>query len=284
MVSAEEIAREIGRLVQESAGNRHPDGQGPYFDAPLVGFASADDPLFEDYKRIIGPFHLTPREYLETAFGEGSYSGGSVICWILPITEETRLSNRIEERFPSASWARTRGIGEKFNGELRRLVAAFLTERGSRALVPILSPRFKALEDPRVGRASTWSERHAAFAAGLGTFSLNDGLITARGIAHRIGTVVTDLVLPATERPYQDHREYCLFAQGQRCAACAERCPVGAVSESGHDKVKCREHVYGAVVREVGERYGLTEAGCGLCQTGVPCESRIPKRKTNTES
>jgi len=39
-----------------------------------------------------------------------------------------------------------------------------------------------------VGPASSWSERHAAYAAGLGTFSLNDALITPKGIAHRLGS------------------------------------------------------------------------------------------------
>ena len=40
------LTREIGTFVAESPENRHPDGSGPYFGAPLVGFASARDPLF----------------------------------------------------------------------------------------------------------------------------------------------------------------------------------------------------------------------------------------------
>lgn len=35
------------------------------FEEPLVGFADRDDAIFQDYKGIIGDFHLTPREALE---------------------------------------------------------------------------------------------------------------------------------------------------------------------------------------------------------------------------
>jgi len=31
---------------------------GPIFDEPLVGFADGDAPIFQDYKKIIGDFHL----------------------------------------------------------------------------------------------------------------------------------------------------------------------------------------------------------------------------------
>ena len=63
-------------------------------------------------------------------------------------------------------------------------MAEFLTNQGARAVAPCLQDGWTAINDPQVGLASTWSERHAAYAAGLGTFSLNDGLITERGIAH----------------------------------------------------------------------------------------------------
>ena len=34
--------------------------QGIYWEEPLVGFASGIDPLFLEYKTLIGSFHLTP--------------------------------------------------------------------------------------------------------------------------------------------------------------------------------------------------------------------------------
>ncbi len=262
------VTDEIRRFVNESPANRFPEGEGRYFDEPLVGYASADDPLFADYKRIIGPFHLTPRELLPQAM--------TVISWVLPITQSTRESNRREDRWPSREWALTRSHGETLNGALRRHLVAFLEGRGHRALAPQLSPAWQEFADTPVGIASTWSERHAAYTAGLGTFSLNDALITPRGIAHRLGSVVTDLPLAPASRPYLDHRHNCLWYREGTCGACIGRCPVGAISREGHDKARCREYVYGEAPRAVGERYGVSATGCGLCQTRVPCEGMIP--------
>lgn len=38
------------------------------FGAPLVKFAKGDDTVFTDYKTIIAPTHLTPREALALAY------------------------------------------------------------------------------------------------------------------------------------------------------------------------------------------------------------------------
>jgi epoxyqueuosine reductase len=278
VITAETIRKEIGRLVGEDRRNRHdaPDA-GPYFESPLVGFAAADDPLFARYRdeEIIGSFHLSPQEFFDDAFGENSFSGGTVISWVLPIAEVTRRSNRACDTIPSEQWAKTRDRGEKFNAALRRHLVEFLQSHGHRALAPVFSSRWRMVDSP-LGISSTWSERHAAYAAGLGTFSLNDGLITSRGIAHRLGSVITDLVLAPSGRSYEDYREYCLFFNGGRCGICIERCPAGAISEQGHDKLKCLSHL-AVTMNALGEKLAITsEAGCGLCQTGVPCESRIP--------
>ena len=262
----------IRDFVATSPDNRFAETGEPYFDEPLIGFAAADDPLFAGYKQIIGDFHRTPGEILEGA--------ATVICWVLPVTRATRESNRRETQWPSRSWALTRHHGESFNVALRRNLVAQLEARGCRAIAPQLAPEWRQLDDATVGVASTWSERHAAYAAGLGTFSLSDGLITGRGIAHRLGSVITDLALAATPRTAPDHRHHCLWFREGSCGLCIARCPVGAISPAGHDKTLCREYVYSSVPAAVAERYGVTQTGCGLCQARVPCEAQIPPRKS----
>jgi len=270
------LKAEIAGYVLNAEEGRLPDGE-PFFDEPLLGCAALDDPIFEDYRQIVGPFHLTPREWLEKSFpGAPRPAGGTVFVWVLPISVPTRQSNRGQTLWPSRDWALTRQHGEAFNAALRRHVVELLRQRGRLAVAPQLSPLWKELTDPRVGTASSWSERHAAFAAGQGTFSLNDGLITPRGIAHRLGSVISDLVLEPDLRPWPNHLHNCLFHRDGSCGACIARCPVGAISRSGHDKVACRDYVYGTAVREVGPRYGVQATGCGLCQTRVPCEAGIP--------
>ena len=274
-VLVKDLRDEIIRFVAECAANRFPDSEFPYFDEPLVGFVDASDPLFNNYREIIGPHHLTPRELLETAFPGKEFNAGSVLCWILPISEATRRSNRKENLWPSREWALTRTHGEAFNNHLRRHLTDNLLARGHLALAPLLSKGWHTVETAG-GLSSTWSERHAAYAAGLGTFSLNRGFITERGIAHRCGSVITDLVLTPSPRRYQHHAENCLFCRNGSCGACIGRCPVGAITRFGHDKERCRAYGYETVVQEVGKRYGVATPGCGLCQTRVPCEAGIP--------
>jgi len=271
----ERIRTMIGRFAGEiPAGRFSEDGQ-PYFDEPLVGYAAADDQIFDDYKQIIGPFHRTPHEVMEIGFGAG-VRAATVISWILPITRQTRESNRRETLYPSRAWARTRNFGEQLNAALRRHVTEWLAEQGHRAVAPQLEATWREYADTPAGRASTWSERHAAYAAGLGTFSLNDALITPRGIAHRCGSVITDLPLAPSPRPYPHHYHNCLHYRNNSCGACIARCPAGAISQQGHDKDACSRYVYGTAVAAVAEQFGVTHTGCGLCQTKVPCEERIP--------
>ena len=152
----EALSAEIARFVRESPDNRQPERGAPWFEAPLVGFAAADDPLFERYRdpAVIGPFHRTPREILHGA--------ASVVVWVLPIAPSTRRSNRAHRERPSLDWARTRSFGEGFNVALRKHVVAWLAERGHSAIAPLLAPDWRQLDATPVGIASTWSERHAA--------------------------------------------------------------------------------------------------------------------------
>jgi len=113
---------------------------------------------------------------------------------------------------------------------------------------------------------------------GLGTFGLCDGLITRRGKAMRCGSVVVHIKIPPSERPYSDHHAYCLFFTKGLCGKCIGRCPVKAITKSGHDKVTCRDYIRPLVADYARSHYGIEAQhyGCGLCQTGVPCESKIP--------
>ena len=273
------IREEIRRFVLESPDNRLPESDEPYFEEPLIAFASADDPLFAEYKEIIGDFHLTPSEIMTNIYGDGVGDAKTVICWVLPITESTRKSNRREDKVPSRQWALTRAYGERFNNLLRMYVVDMLRFVGAHAVAPLLSGMWRPAIDTKGGLASTLSERHAAFAAGLGTFSLSDGFITERGIAHRCGSVITDVDITPSSRNHADHLGNCLYFRDGSCGACIKRCPVGAISPDGHDKEKCKAYVYGELRGAVGELYGVMETGCGLCQTRVPCESRNPVRR-----
>lgn len=264
---------EIRRFVRNWP-ERLPGGE-RFFDEPLLGVADGDDPLFHELQQVVGPFHWTPRQVLAAAGVADAGNPVSVVCWVLPISQAVRASNRPEALYPSKEWAVTRTHGEALNVALRKHVVAWLQERGISSAAPQLTEGWIQLDDPAAGIASSWSERHAAYSAGLGTFSLNDGLITERGIAHRLGSVVATAAFPPTPRS-KGLRDNCLYHAHGTCGACIRRCPADALSLEGHDKNRCREHVYGTIPREVGQLYGVAQTGCGLCQTAVPCEAGNP--------
>ncbi len=268
----------IREFVNNSPANtlKNPTNDKAWAD-PLVGFSRGDDPLYEAYKEYVGPFHWTPREVFSLAFPQTQVSADqlTVICWILPQTDQVKADLRKETTYPSESWVRARIFGEQANVALRKDVVATLDAAGVEAVAPMLLSQWMTQRSERFGFASTWSERHAAHASGLGTFGLTDGLITPRGQAMRCGSVIAHLPIPPTPRPYTDHHAYCLFYARGTCGKCIQRCPVDAVTPSGHDKVKCRAYL-DMTKTYVPAHYGFAGYGCGLCQTGVPCESRIP--------
>jgi epoxyqueuosine reductase QueG len=159
-------------------------------------------------------------------------------------------------RYWSPAFVTRRVAGGRAVGDL--LLSALYVKSSFRA--PALDSRFAVVD-----RRSNWSERHAAFVAGLGTFSLNRSLITELGSAGRLFSVVTELALKPTPRPYTKFDEYCT-----KCGACIRRCPPRAVDENGKDNAACSQYLQ-RVLRRYQPRYG-----CGKCQTAVPCEGGRP--------
>ena len=277
------VTGEIKRFVQEDEANRLEIDNSPFYQEPLVGFVSGDDPIFTQLKSVIGEFHLTPREALTKIMAIRGVelpddSPIGVISYILPISQATRDQNASMNDRPSERWAHTRLFGQQFNNKLQLHVMDFLQEHGLLASAPELEKSiFMQINDHTVDWASTWSQRHVAYAAGLGTFGLSDGLITTAGKAHRIGSVVVNQELDSPDRPADIHA-YCLYFKDGSCMECVRRCPVNAITENGHNKKICGEFVF-SQTEYIIETYGINIYACGLCQTGVPCERGIPVKK-----
>jgi epoxyqueuosine reductase QueG len=194
---------------------------------------------------------LSPNEWLSSA--------KAVISYFLPFTKRVRETNRLLG-LPSTEWLYGRIEGERFNVALREFVARLFIDAGYDAVAPALDTRYTV-----TSRKSNWSERHVAYIAGLGTFSLSCSLITKLGSAGRLGSVMASADLAPTLRTYQSRDEYC-----SKCGSCISRCPPLAITEHGKDHAVCSQYLDRVKVR-YSPRYG-----CGKCQTGVPCEYQIP--------
>jgi len=260
----------------------------PISDEPIIVFANGDDPIFQDFKTIIGDHHITPREALEKYVRSKGWRYGlrsdienvSVISYALPIPYETRLSERNSSYGGSKRYNHTRWLGEIFRIHLRDYVISLLEIMGYNALTPSRAGFSETKATPE-GLMAGWSERHIAYASGLGTFGLNGLMITSRGCAVYLSSVVCDLELTPTPRVYDSHVANCLFYQDGSCRQCIERCVAGAISEQGRSNIRCRENLgkeQPAMLKERGldkELTGMAPA-CGLCSTKVPCEDRTP--------
>jgi epoxyqueuosine reductase QueG len=252
----------------------------PAWGTPLVGFARGDDPIWTVLKEDIGSFYWTPAEIFALSHPSLQRAAKelTVISWVLPQTERTKSDHRKKIAYPSERWARSRKYGEDFNVKLRAHLVKTLLEGGCEAVAPQISPLWRMQTSEKYGLSSTWSERHAAYAAGLGTFGLCDGLITFVGKAMRTGSVVARINVTATPRPYEDFHAYCLFFSRGDCGRCAARCPVEAITkERGHDKARCQAYVDNTTKDYISKHFGFEAYGCGLCQVNVPCESGIPE-------
>ena len=232
------------------------------YDKPLIGIADASDPLFDKMldPQVIGPHFMKPQQWLSNA--------KSVISVFLPYSEAIKLANSNTVNDIAIEWLHGRVEGQNFLLQVGEFIKATIESHGFRAIIPFMDEHFWLVENHEEGYTSNWSERHIAFICGLGTFSLSRSLITKAGSAGRFISVVTNMELPVTKRDYTDIYEYC-----SHCGACIARCPAKAISlEFGKNQELCGDFVHHT--RTDYPAY----YGCGKCQTGVPCQSSIPKK------
>jgi epoxyqueuosine reductase len=239
------------------------------FEAPLFAFASSDDEYFTLFKKSSGmeKHFLLPKEWLPKS--------KTVISFFLPFSKVVKKESKKDLLWPSEEWLHGRIEGQAFLNKLCMHLKSRLNNAGYNSLVPSLDEKFwcktgfnNDSPHPESSFTSNWSERHVAFVCGLGTFGLSKGLITSKGIAGRFGSIVTELYLPPDKRAYKDSYEYCSM-----CGACVKKCPVHAISiEKGKNHIVCSDFL-----DKTAEKY-KPRYGCGKCQIGVPCESKIPKR------
>lgn len=256
-------------IAKEAAISKNVVGM-KIFEAPIFAFGSAEDEYFTLLKepKAVGEHFLLPKEWLPQA--------KTVISFFLPFSEAVRAGNKKDMSWPSEEWLHGRIEGQALINKLSAYLKSELISKGHNTVVPSMDERFwskgqfnKASAHSDVSFTSNWSERHVAFVCGLGTFGLSKGLITRAGISGRFGSIITDLQLTPDKRPYEDIYEYCSM-----CGACAKNCPVNAISlENGKNHDICSNFL-DLTAEKCKPRYG-----CGKCQIGVPCESKIPNTK-----
>ena len=288
----------LGNLFETSELNRLHEkyGGGRIFSNPKIGVAQGDDPIFQKFKEVISPEHLTPFELWLTENQESvSASKLRVISIVFPFVDKIREESKNIRKFrrvtlPAEIYSVGRNYANPFKKEICGQIIEFLNEKGYKAVAGMLSESFTIIVKGRF--YSNWSERHIAFATGLGTFSLHEGLITEVGCNIRLASVVTDAPLKITARKIDNPYGNCLYYSKGTCRKCEERCPGNAIDENGHDKNKCYEYgqkIARKIIARIGPilkphirrvngklRPATFPVGCAFCQFGVPCMDKNP--------
>jgi len=239
------------------------------FEEPLLVVGDVSDPIFESLQapESVGPQFMLPDAWLPGA--------RSVISFFLPFTEQVIEANKLEPIEVPPEWLHARVEGQAMLEALAASLQVMLVDAGYPSVIPSNDPRFALNRTPEVVErdgvtwktfTSNWSERHVAYACGLGTFGISKGLITKRGKAGRFGSIVTTLPLEPDVRPYSRYDEYCTY-----CGVCVPRCPVHAINlQEGKDKKTCW------IVQQESRIKYAPRYGCGKCYVDVPCARQIP--------
>ena len=259
----QELTLEIEGFVREFDAD---PGCSTRWGKPLVGFADAFHPSILALKEIISPDHELPTDVLPDA--------SIVIACYVPFTRALAKSNANAGRLASPEWAMAY---EETNAMLRQLNQHLIQILGQMGYSAAVSKEASTFDQNKL--ISNWSHRHLAVAAGLGTFGINNMLITKSGCCGRLTTLVTDLdVEPDTPLS----TELCLYKKNGSCGICVKNCPMGALSTEGYDRQNCyslcRENA--AIYTEFGSSYVDASGAmansegsevCGKCVTASPC-------------
>ena len=207
----EALAQEITALLCRSVADHNEQG---FYREPLVGFSAADDPLYRDIKTLIGPWHSYPWELLPEV--------KTVISFFIPFTRQVVEANRKAWPEPAREWVLSYHDCNRLIDDTGDSLVQYLREQGFAALNTSSTDNY----DPERLIAG-WSHRSAALVAGLGSLGLNRMLITAKGCAGRLGSVLTSAALPPGARA---EREYCPYFVDGSCGFCVKNCPQQALS------------------------------------------------------
>jgi epoxyqueuosine reductase QueG len=259
----EKITKLIRNFVKEYEKK---DNISTKWGEPLVGFADANHPYILNLKKVITPTHKLPTDVLPDA--------SIVIAYFVPFTKELAFTNKAPGDIASPEWALAYEETNSMFIKLNEHIISKLIEMGYDANV---SPEASTFDQKIL--KSNWSHRHFAKVAGLGTFGINNMLITKVGCCGRYSTIVTNLKV-TPDSPLKE--ELCLYKKNGSCGLCVKHCPSGALTLDGYDRHKCY-----VVLRKNAELY--TDFGssytnesydapnsvgsevCGKCVVNKPC-------------
>ena len=260
----EQIEHEISEFIR--AYDAKTDSMtGKLWREPIIGYADVNHPYISRLPEIVCSTHQMPQDVMPDAT--------VVLCCFVPFSRDVTLSNKSTDYLASPEWAQAYEYTNAMFPEMNEMIITFLEKNGYKGMV---APESKIFDNKIL--KSNWSHRHFAYVSGIGTFGLNNMLITKAGCSGRLTTIVTNLNVQPGE-PMQE--ELCFYKRRRICGTCVKHCPANALTFEGYDRMKCYEQCWenAKVYTQFGSSYlnkdGAENAAgsevCGKCVTYAPC-------------
>lgn len=244
------LETEIQRIIEEKFAEL---GRPDLIRTPLVAFASAHDPKYQELKTIIGPWHNLPTDFLEDA--------ESVISYFIPFTKEVALGPK-NEPDGCPVWSEAYITINAYFHVVNQAVQDYLESQGYKAAQ--IKPA-KAY-DPETFRAP-WSHRSTAVIAGLATFGANNLAITDKGSGGRFCSLITSAKLEVNQ---SQPKKQCPYHVNGSCGLCIQACPAGALNGGGTNKAACQEELHKNPERLQKKNAKFIADICGKCLSVCP--------------
>lgn len=247
----------VEQLINEFVGSyKQINNTQTVWREPLIGFANSNNGLFLKIKEMIDDNYLLPHDILPEA--------KTVVSYFIPFTEEMVKTNK-GGKIPSREWAVAYVETNILLDELAEHLISSLEEVGVKADMA----RFPKPGYDTKKVVSYWSQRHVAYACGLGTFGINNMLITDKGCCGRFGSIVIDAKIEPNPVLTE---ERCLYKINKSCMQCVEACPSNALTEKGFDRFRCYDLLteYDKIYSDSGDT-----RVCGKCLACLPCSFKL---------
>jgi len=225
---------------------------------PLIEIFPANDEKLETLKQAVSDEHFMPRDILPDA--------KSIISFFLPFQESIAESN-LKGAMASEEWSMAYIKTNDLIAVINNKIEALMEKNGYKTGKIPATHNFEAEK-----LISNWSHGHIAHIAGLGTFGINNMIITKNGCCGRLGSIIISHELKEYKNPHTIS-EKCLNRLNGSCGICQKKCMINAFENGIYNRHKCYEQCLKNA--EHHKKAGYADV-CGKCLAGLPCSTKEP--------
>jgi len=227
---------------------------------PIIEIIPAENDKFKILKDAVSPDHFMPNDVLPDA--------KSIVVFFMPFEENIVSSNDNGPKV-SEEWVRAYLTTNDLIKKISDNIETLMIKNGYRAGK---IPATHNFDTKKI--VSNWSHRHIAYLAGMGTFGINNMLITKNGCCGRFGSIVINYKFNEYKKINANAmEEKCLNKKNGSCGICQKKCIANVYANGKFDRFGC----YKQCLENAENHRHIGHADvCGKCLVGLPCSTKEP--------